>query len=91
MNNLALLETAKTIGRGLWFLLLGVVVLVLSVIVSSPEVAAATIQVPVLNFPISVGTLIVAGSAGLIKIIDRYRHKSSNTTSNGLAPTFLQK
>lgn len=91
MNNFALVETLKTIGRGLWFALLGVLVLVLTVIVSSPEVAQATVILPVFNISISVGALIVAGSAALIKVVDRYRHKSDATASNGLAPTFLQK
>lgn len=90
MNNAALVETGKTILRGVWFGLLGVVVLVLTVIVSSPEVAQATVVLPVFNITVSVGALIVAGSAALIKVVDRYRHKS-DSASNGLAPTFLQK
>jgi len=91
MDNLALKETLKTIARGLWFGLLGVVVLVLTVIAGSPDVAAATVTVPVLNITLSVGALIVAGVAGLAKVIDRYIHKSENTDLKGIAPTFLQK
>lgn len=91
MKNAALLETIKSAGRALWFALLGVVVLVLTVVASSPEVAAATITVPVLNITLSVGALIVAGVAALAKLIDRYIHKSNNTDLNGIAPSFLQK
>jgi hypothetical protein len=91
MNNVALVETAKTIARGVWFALLGVIVLVLTVVAGSPEIAAATVTVPVLNITLSVGALIVAGVAGLAKVIDRYIHKSRSTDSNGIAPPFLQK
>lgn len=90
MSNYALVETLKTIGRGIYFGLLGVVALVLTVIIASPDVAAATITVPVLGFTLNVGSLIVAGAAALAKIVDRYRHKSENTDSNGIAPSFLQ-
>ncbi len=91
MNNLALKETLKTIARGVWFGLLGVVVLVLTVLAGSPEIAAATVTVPVLNITLSVGALIVAGVAALAKIIDRYIHKSNSIDLNGLAPSILQK
>jgi len=91
MDNKALIETFKTIGRGIWFALLGVIVLVLTVIAGSPEIAAATVTVPVLNITLSVGALIVAGVASLAKIIDRYIHKSDNNRLSGIAPTFLQK
>lgn len=91
MDNLALKETLKTIARGVWFGLLGVVVLVLTVIASSPEVAQATVTVPVFDIPLSVGGLIVAGVAALAKTIDRYIHKSDKTEANGIAPKFLQR
>lgn len=91
MNNVALKETLKTIARGIWFGLLGVVVLVLTVLASSPEVAQATVVLPIFNITLSVGALIVAGAAGAAKVIDRYIHKSSDTPSKGIAPNFLQK
>lgn len=91
MNNLALKETFKTIARGVWFGLLGVVVLVLTVVVSSPDVAQATVVLPIFNITLSVGALIVAGAAALAKVIDRYIHKSNDTASKGIAPNFLQK
>lgn len=91
MNNVALKETLKTIARGVWFGLLGVVALVLTVVASSPEVAQATVTLPVFNIAMPVGALIVAGVASLAKVIDRYVHKSDNTDLKGIAPTFLQK
>lgn len=91
MENVALSETIKTIGRGIYFGLLGIVSLILTVIVSSPEVAQATVTLPVINFTISVGALIVAGVASLAKIVDRYRHENPNNDSNGIAPKFLQQ
>lgn len=91
MDKTALVETAKTVARGVWFGLLGIVVLVLTVVAGSPEIAAATVTVPVLNITLSVGALIVAGVSSLAKIIDRYVHKSRSTDLNGIAPPFLQK
>lgn len=88
--NVALTETLKTIARGIYFGLLGLVALILTVLISSPDVAQATLTVPVFNFTVSVGTMIVAGAAALLKVIDRYRHKS-DSPSNGIAPSFLQK
>jgi hypothetical protein len=84
-------ETLKTIVRGLYFGLLGIVALVLTVIASSPEVAQATVTLPIFNISLSVGALIVAGAAALAKVIDRYVHKSDKTELKGIAPTFLQR
>lgn len=88
--SIAYKETLKTIARGVWFGLLGVIVLVLTVVASSTDVAQATVTVPLFDIPLSVGGLIVAGAASLAKIIDRYVHKSS-LPSKGIAPTFLQR
>lgn len=89
MSNQGLIETAKSVGRAIYFGLLGVVALILTVIAGSPEVAAADITV--LGFTVNVGALIVAGVAALAKIVDRYRHTSDNTPSKGIAPSFLQR
>jgi len=91
MNNIALDETIKTIGRGLYFALLGIVSLILTVVATSPEVAQAVVTIPVINVTLSVGAMIVAGVASLAKIVDRYRHTNPNTKSNGIAPQFLQR
>lgn len=89
MSNKGLVETAKSVARALYFGLLGVVSLILTVIAGSPEVAAADITV--LGFTVNVGVLIVAGVAALAKIVDRYRHTSDTTESKGIAPSFLQR
>jgi len=88
--NVALKETLKTIARGIYFGLLGIVALVLTVVISSPDVAQATLTVPVFNVTVSAGALIVAGAASLLKVVDRYRHLDSSP-SKGIAPSFLQK
>ena len=88
MDQKALIEAFKSIGRAIYFGLLGVVALVLTVVATSPDVAAATITVA--GFTLNVGTIIVAGVAALAKIVDLYRHVSPNTESNGIAPSFLQ-
>ena len=89
MSNKGLTETVKSVARAVYFGLLGVVALVLTVVISSPDVARASIEV--LGFTVNVGTLIVAGAAALAKIVDRYRHTSDNTDSKGIAPSFLQQ
>lgn len=89
LSRQGVIETAKTVGRAVYFGLLGVVALILTVVASSPEVAAASITV--LGYTVNVGALIVAGVASLAKIVDRYRHTSENTDSKGIAPSFLQR
>jgi len=86
----ALLETIKSAARAVYFALLGVLVLVLTVITTSPDVAQATVTIPGVNLVVSVGALIVAGAGFLAKAIDRYIHKS-DSKSNGIAPNFLQQ
>ena len=90
MNQDALIETLKSIGRAVYFGLLGIVALVVTAITTSPEVAQASLTIPVINITLSVGTLIIAGVAALAKLVDRYRHTDPNTSSNGIAPKFLQ-
>lgn len=89
ISNTGLTETIKSVLRAVYFGLLGVIALILTVVASSPDVAAASITV--LGFTVNVGTLIVAGVAALAKIVDRYRHTSDNTDSKGIAPSFLQR
>lgn len=88
--NIALKETLKTIARGIYFGLLGLVALVLTVVISSPDVAKATLTIPVFDITVSAGTLIVAGAAAALKVVDRYRHMDKSP-SKGIAPSFLQK
>jgi len=91
MNNVAVTETLKTIGRGIWFSLLGIVVLILTAITTSPSVIEATLTLPVIGTELSAGTAIVAATAMLTKIIDRYIHTSKKTSIAGIAPKFLQR
>jgi len=91
VNDLAFKETLKTFARGVWFGLLGVVALILTVVASSPDIAQATITLPIFDISISVGVLIVGYVAALAKMIDRYIHKSEATPLKGIAPAFLQK
>lgn len=89
ISNKGITETIKSVARAVYFGLLGVVALVLTVIVGSPEVAQSSVDV--LGFTFNVGTLIVAGAAALAKLVDRYRHTSDSTESKGIAPSFLQR
>jgi len=90
MDTKALFETLKSVLRGIYFAGLGVVALILTVIATSPEIAHAIVLLPWLG-EVNVGVLIVGGVASVAKAIDRYRHKSENTDSNGIAPGFLQR
>lgn len=85
----ALLETLKSIGRGLWFGILGLVVVALTALASSGEISSVTITVAGLTVNLSV--VIVAVVGFLAKTIDTYIHKNTDITSNGIAPSFLQK
>lgn len=85
----ALLETLKSIGRGLYFGILGLVVLALVALSASPELLAMTITIGGLS--INVGAAIAAGVALLAKTIDSYVHKNKSIDANGIAPNFLQK
>lgn len=88
--NYALKETLKSAARGLYFAVLGLISLVLTVIISSPDVAKAMITLPIVNTPVSAGVLIITAVTALLKIVDRYRHLDSSP-SKGIAPSFLQK
>lgn len=91
MNKQAIIETIKSVARALYFGLLGVVMLILTVISTDPDIAKSTITLPVYDITLSIGTIIVAVTASIAKIIDRYIHKSKDIPMNGIAPTFLQK
>ena len=85
----ALIETLKSIGRGLWFGILGLIVVALTALASSGAVADVTVVVGGLT--VNLAVVIVAVVGFLAKTIDTYIHKNDNINSNGLAPTFLQK
>lgn len=85
----ALIETLKSIGRGLWFGILGLVAVALTALASSGAVNDVTITVGGLT--VNLAIVIVAVVGFLAKTIDTYIHKNDTLKSNGIAPSFLQK
>jgi hypothetical protein len=88
LDTFALTELAKSFGRFIWFGLLGLVAAFLTSLATDQSLANAHVEVAGVSLP--VGFLIMAGVAGAVKLLDRYRHESLNNDSNGLAPPFLQ-
>lgn len=85
----ALVETLKSIGRGLWFGVLGLVVVALTALASSGDISNVNVTVAGLTVNLSVIILAVVGF--LAKSIDTYVHKNDHINSNGIAPAFLQR
>lgn len=85
----ALIETLKSIGRGLWFGVLGLLVVALTALASSGDISNVTVTVAGLTVNLSVVILAVVGF--LAKSIDTYIHKNDKIDSNGIAPAFLQR
>ncbi len=88
MDKNALIELAKSFGRFIWFGLLGLVSTFLVNLLASGDLN--DINVVVGGLEVNLAFVVLAGITGLIKLIDRYRHVSENTSSNGIAPKFLQ-
>lgn len=85
----ALIETLKSIGRGLWFGILGLVAVALTALATSGAVSDITVVVAGVSINLSFVILAVVGFVA--KTIDTYIHKNENINSNGIAPGFLQK
>jgi len=85
----ALIETLKSIGRGLWFGILGLVVVALTAFATSGAVTDVTVVVA--GVSINLSFVIIAVVGFVAKTIDTYIHKNDNINSNGIAPGFLQK
>lgn len=85
----ALIETLKSVGRGLWFGILGLVVVALTALATSGAVSDITVVVAGISVNLSFVILAVVGF--IAKTIDTYIHKNDNIKSNGIAPSFLQK
>lgn len=85
----ALIETLKSVGRGLWFGILGLIVVALTALASSG--AVADINVVVGGLTVNLSIIIVAVVGFIAKVIDKYIHEDKTLDSNGIAPTFLQK
>lgn len=89
MDKKALIELAKSFARFLWFGILGLVVTFLTGLLTSGQLE--NVYVHVGDLYINISFVILAVVTGVIKLIDRYRHVSESTPSNGIAPSFLQK
>lgn len=85
----ALIETLKSIGRGLWFGVLGLIAVALTALATSGAVSDVTIVVAGVSINLSFVILAVVGFVA--KTIDTYIHKNDQIDSNGIAPSFLQK
>lgn len=85
----ALVETLKSIGRGLWFGILGLVAVALTALASSGAISDVTVGVGGLTVDLAYVILAVVGF--IAKAIDTYVHKNQDISRNGIAPNFLQK
>lgn len=85
----AIVETLKSIGRGLWFAILGLIAVALTAFATSGAVTEVYVEVAGQQFNVAFIILAVVGF--LAKIIDTYIHKNERLDSNGIAPAFLQK
>ena len=88
MDKKALIELAKSTGRFIWFGFLGVLVTALTALLTAGELQ--NINVVIGGLTVNLSFVVLGLITGLIKLIDRYRHVSPNTDSNGIAPKFLQ-
>ena len=88
-KKIALIETLKSIGRGLWFGVLGLIAVALTALSTSGAVSDVTIVVAGVSINLSFVILAVVGFVA--KTIDTYIHKNDKIQSNGIAPSFLQK
>lgn len=89
MNKKALIELGKSFGRFIWFGLLGLIGTFLANLLASGDLSNVQVVVLGQNVNLTIALTLVIGY--VIKAIDRYRHVSPYTSSNGLAPPFLQK
>lgn len=89
MDKKALIELGKSFARFLYFGILGLIATFLTGLLTSGQLE--NVYVHVGDLYINISFVILAVITGLIKLIDRYRHVSSSTPSNGIAPSFLQK
>jgi hypothetical protein len=88
-NGKAVLETLKSIGRGLWFGILGLIVVALAAVATSGDVSNAGVTIA--GFTLNLSVIILAVVGYLAKIIDTYIHNNQNIASHGIAPPFLQQ
>lgn len=85
----ALIETIKSIARGLYFAILGLIAAALTAFATSGAVKDVSIELA--GISINLSFIVVAVVGFLVKAIDTYVHKNDYIESNGIAPSFLQK
>lgn len=85
----AIIETLKSVGRGLYFGILGLVVVALTAVASSTDIS--TMGVTIGGFTLNLSVIILAVVGFLAKTIDTYIHQNEKLDANGIAPPFLQK
>lgn len=89
MDKKALIELGKSFARFMYFGILGLLATFLTGLLTSGDLQ--NVYVHVGDLYINISFVILAVITGLIKLIDRYRHVSSNNDTNGIAPKFLQR
>ena len=89
MDKKALIELAKSTGRFVWFGFLGIIVTALTALLTAGELQTFTVIIAGLE--VNLSFVVLGAITALIQLIDRYRHVSEKTTSNGIAPSFLQR
>lgn len=85
----ALVETVKSIARGLYFAILGLIGVALTALATSGAITDVTVVVG--GFSVNLAVVILAAIGFVAKTIDTYVRKNTNIDSNGIAPNFLQK
>jgi hypothetical protein len=85
----ALIETLKSIARGIYFGVLGLVSVALTALATSGAINDVMIDVG--GLMVNLSFVIVAVVAFIAKTIDKYIHENENIDSRGIAPEFLQR
>lgn len=88
MQREALLETVKSFLRGVYFVVLGMLVTFLYSLATSTDLINQVISIGDVYLP--VGTVIVFVISAVAKLIDRYVHTNQGIEAKGIAPKFLQ-
>jgi len=88
-NKKAILETLKSIGRGIWFGLLGLIVTGLTALATNGF--GETVGVTLLGQYVDITPFLILVFGLLAKALDRYVYANKNINTNGIAPNFLQR
>ncbi len=88
-NKKAIIETFKSIGRGVWFGFLGLIVTGLTALATNGF--GDTIGVTIVGQYIDITPFLVLVFGLLAKALDRYIYANKDLKPNGIAPNFLQR